>query len=267
MLTVALLVAPALAWGPTGHRAVGLVAERHVAPETLAAIVDLMGSESLARAATWPDEIRSDPAWRAKAPDDWRQHFINAPRGEDLSFSVSDDPERPTINLYTAVQRYEAVLGDASAPAEERRVALRWLVHLAGDAHQPLHAGTGEDRGANQVTVAFFDEKTNLHTVWDERLIQHTELSYTELADFIDHPTDAQVREWQAAPVTTWLEESRALMPACYETGDGWLSYAYVWQHTPTVERRLLQAGVRLAGQLDRVLADSAPRRGKKRRR
>lgn len=267
MLPAILVVAPALAWGPTGHRAVGHIAQRHVSPQTRAAIEALMGPESLARASTWPDEIRSDPAWREAAPDDWRQHFINAPLGEPLSFAVPDVPSPASTNIYTAIQRYEAVLADRRAPEEDRRVALRWLVHLAGDAHQPLHAGSGEDRGANRVTVAWFDEKTNLHTVWDERLIQHTELSYTELVDFIDHPTAAQITEWQAAPVTTWLEESRALLPACYETGDGWLSYDYAWRHTPTVERRLLQAGVRLAGQLDRVLGEPAGKPRKRRRR
>jgi len=263
MLPSLLLIGAAQAWGPTGHRAVGHIAERHLSPPARAALEALMGPESLARASTWPDEIRSDPAWRAREPDGWRQHFINAPRDQPLPLD-SGDPEAPT-DIHRAIQRYEAVLADRSAPADDRRVALRWLVHLAGDAHQPLHTGTGEDRGANRVTVAWFDEKTNLHTVWDERLIQHTELSYTELADFIDHPTAEQITTWQAAPVSEWLTESRALLPACYEIGDGWLSYDYAFAHSPTVERRLLQAGVRLAGQLDRLLVEP-PRRRRGRR-
>jgi hypothetical protein len=267
MLAPLLTVTAAFAWGPTGHRVVGHIAERHLSPTTRAAVERLMGAESLARASTWPDEIRSDPAWQKKAPNDWRQHFINAPKGEDLRFEPTDADGKPANNLLSAVRRYESVLADRDAPPEDRRVAMRWLVHLAGDAHQPLHTGTGADRGANSITVAWFDEKTNLHTVWDERIIQHTELSYTELADFIDYAAASDIEAWQAAPVETWLTESRALMPDCYEIDDGWLSYNYMWRHRPTVERRLLQAGWRLAGQLDRLLGSDGPSKRKGRRR
>ena len=112
------------------------------------------------------------------------------------------------------------------------------------------------DEGGNTRTVAWFDEKTNLHAVWDEKLIEHTRLSYTELTDFIDHPTPGQIMDWQAVGMRVWLEESRTLLPACYETGDGWLAHDYAWAHTPTVERRLLQAGVRLAAVLDRAFSE-----------
>lgn len=259
MLLSLLCLSSALAWGPTGHRTVGLLAQRHVSPATLAEIEGLMGAESLARAATWPDEIRSDPAWKAREPNAWRQHFINAPAGSPLDFTSATGQEPGDI--FAAIGHYERILSDRSQPDEARRIALRWLVHLVGDAHQPLHSGHAEDQGGNKVTVAFFDEKTNLHKVWDEDLINHSRLSFTELADFVDTASPDTQRLWAEATAATWLEESRALMPACYETGDGWLSWDYAWRHSPTIELRLQQAGIRLAATLDRALAPARPRK------
>lgn len=266
MLAPLIFVSSALAWGPTGHRAVGLIAERHVQPQTLVAIQALMGPESLARASTWPDEIRSDPAWGEREPHGWRQHFINAERGEDLPVETtgSDDPQH--TNILSAFRRYRRVLADPTAPTEDRQVALRWIVHLVGDAHQPLHAGHGSDRGGNSVAVAWFDEKTNLHKVWDEHLLDHTKLSYTELVDFIDHPTRDQVEAWAPTRMPAWLTESRALLPTCYDIGEGRLSWSYAWKATPIMEERVLQAGVRLAAILDEDLGGQPKRRRRKRR-
>ena len=255
------LVTGALAWGQTGHRAVGLIAERHAAPATLRALRALMGDESLARASTWPDEKRSDAVWTAANPDAWRDHFINAEPEGTLAASRDAQPR----NIWTALERWEAVLADPSQPAEARRDAVRWLAHLVGDAHQPLHAGRESDRGGNTVDVRWFGTATNLHALWDEHLIAHTALSYTELVAFIDHPSPAEVAAWRAGTAADWLAESRALLPALYEVGEpANPAYAYHFAHWPTVERRLVQAGVRLAATLDRALgrraALSAPR-------
>jgi hypothetical protein len=57
-----ILATPALAWGPLGHRAVGRIAERHMAPETARQVAALLGPERLAYVGTWADDIRSDAA-------------------------------------------------------------------------------------------------------------------------------------------------------------------------------------------------------------
>ena len=59
-----------------------------------------------------------------------------------------------------------ARLADREAPKQQRKEAFAWLCHLAGDLHQPLHAGFADDRGGNNVDVFYNGEETNLLPIW-----------------------------------------------------------------------------------------------------
>ena len=72
-LMLALRPYSAFTWGPTGHRVVGRIAERHLSEAAARGVAGILGSESLVQASTWPDEIRSDPAWEQAKP--W--HFVS----------------------------------------------------------------------------------------------------------------------------------------------------------------------------------------------
>lgn len=255
LLAVLLLPAlsqPAAAWGPNGHRVVGQIAENHLSEEARAAVRELMGTETLARAGTWADEIRSDPAWDHAGP--W--HYINVEDDETL-----ETTERSSRgDVLSALERFAAVLRDAEAPRQERVEALRFLVHFVADVHQPLHVGRRGDAGGNGILVLWFDEPTDLHALWDTHLVEYQELSFTELARFLDHPTPQEVTAWQAAGYADWIAESFALRDQVYDLGDRRLGYRYAYRNVPVVERRLLQAGVRLAGLLESLLtATSEP--------
>jgi hypothetical protein len=234
------------AWGPTGHRAVGRIAERHLTPQAARAVAELLAPEQLAYVTTWADEIRSEPEW-AKG-DAW--HWVTVPDGQTYEGATKN----PGGDILEAIARFEKTLGDGSAPKLERTRALKWLAHLVGDLHQPLHVGRGDDKGGNDVLVLWFGEPTNLHTVWDAKIIESSVLSFSELADLADRPTPDELRDWQAGGPRDWALESQQLRGACYELGDRKLSFRYVHDHWPTVQRRVLQAGVRLAGLLNRVL-------------
>jgi nuclease S1 len=247
VLLLGLGLAPcARAWGPTGHRAVGRVAERHLTPRAARAVAELLAPERLAYVTTWADEIRSEPEW--SEADAW--HWVTIPDGENYESA----PKSPQGDVLEAISRFEAVLAERGRPRLERVHALKWLSHLVGDLHQPLHVGRGDDHGGNDVLVLWFGEPSNLHAVWDNGIIDRSALSFSELADLVDHATPDEVREWQAAPPRVWAAESQQLRGACYELGNRRLSYRYVHDHWPTVQRRLLQAGVRLAGELNRLL-------------
>lgn len=239
--------APAAAWGPNGHRAVGQIAENHLTPEARAALEALMGHESLARAGTWADEVRSDPDWRKADP--W--HYISIDDDETLETAERN----PRGDVLEAMERFEAVLRDPAAPREEKVIAVRFLTHFVGDVHQPLHVGRRGDRGGNEIVVLWHGEPTNLHSVWDHHLLEHQDLSFTELVRFIDHPAEEEVAAWQAASYRDWIAESFALRDQVYDLGDRRLGWEYSFHNLPTVERRILQAGVRLAGLLNSVFA------------
>lgn len=248
LLLAATLAAPTFAWGPTGHRVVGRIAEHHLSPQAAQAVAELLAPEELAYVGTWADDIRSEAEW-AKA-DSW--HWVTIPDGK----TYAEAEKNPTGDLLEAIGRFEKTLADRSAPRLERVQALKWLTHLIGDLHQPMHVGRGDDRGGNEIVVLWFDQPNNLHSVWDGRLIDKTELSFSELAAKLDHATPAEVRDWQKGSPLDWAKESQALRTSCYELGDRRLSYRYLHDHWPTVEHRLLQAGIRLAGELDRLLGE-----------
>jgi hypothetical protein len=245
-LAAVLTASPSWAWGPTGHRVVGRIAERHLAPETAREVAAILGPERLAFVGTWADDIRSDPAW-AKA-ETW--HYVTIPAG----VTYADSRKNEAGDVLEAIARFERVLADAAAPRPRRQEAIRWLVHLVGDLHQPMHVGQRDDRGGNEVVVLWFGEPSNLHAVWDSGMIDRMEMSSVELAEKIDVALPAQVAAWQATSPLAWADESRAASDPAYALGDRRLSWKYLYEHTPVVERRLLQAGIRLAGLLDRAL-------------
>jgi hypothetical protein len=238
----------AVAWGSVGHRAVGRIAERHLTPQAARAVAELLAPEQLAFIPTWADEIRSEPDW-AKA-DPW--HWVTIPDGQTYESSEKN----PGGDLLEAISRFEKLLADRKAPRGERVQALKWLAHLVGDIHQPLHVGRGDDHGGNDVLVLWLGEPSTLHTVWDVKIIESNQLSFSELAELLDHPTPEEVREWQAAAPLDWARESQQLRAACYDLGDRKLSYRYAHDHWSVVQTRLLQAGVRLAGELNRLLRE-----------
>jgi hypothetical protein len=241
-------------WGLNGHRIVATIAERHLVPTAQERIQGLLGQASLAQISNWADWYRSTPEGGRTAP--W--HYVNIAEGEayrETEFEVPRD-------LVQALQFNERVLADPARTADERAMALRFLVHFVADAHQPLHAGLASDRGGNLVSVTWFGTPTNLHSVWDSQLLEHQALAYSEYVEFLDHATTAETREWRASGYVEWIEESRAVREEMYErlrVADGHvpdLGWDFVNEMTPIMEQRLLQAGIRLAGVLNRVLGE-----------
>jgi hypothetical protein len=255
---VALLVSPVptWAWGPNGHRIVGEIADRHLTEEARRQIAVILEGDGLAEVSTWPDFIRSDPAWNRAAP--W--HFVSIDDHETLATTARD----PAGDVLEALGRFEAVLRDPEAPRERKAEALRFYVHFAGDVHQPLHVGRRADRGGNGIRVRWFREPSNLHSVWDQGLIESEHLSFTEWVRFIDDRSPREIATWQAAPYAEWVRESFCLRGQVYDFGreapptpeaEPELGFAYAFRQMGTVEERLVQAGTRLAGRLNAVFA------------
>ena len=157
---------PAWAWGRLGHRVIAKLAERHLTPATKAAIAELLEpGESLADCSTWADEHRRE------LPKTAPWHYVDVPLDEpryDDRFA-GDAPAKGYI--VPKIREFKAILKDRSRPVEERRFALRFLVHLVEDLHMPLHVGENHDKGGNTLQVRWFDRGSNLHRVWDSGII------------------------------------------------------------------------------------------------
>lgn len=246
-----LLTLPAdeLNWGQNGHRAVGDIAADYLDEDARQALDRVLGHESMAIASTWMDEVRADPAYDHMS--DW--HWVTIPDG----MSYEETEKNPNGDLIHTLQTVISDLKEGGLSAKEEEEKVKILIHLVGDIHMPLHVGTGKDRGGNDVDVEWFWESSNLHRVWDSGMIDEKQLSYTELAKSINHPTDQQIREWQSTGILDWAGESMELRELVYDLPeDKSINYEYMYHKYDIVEKRLLQAGVRLAGVLNEIYGE-----------
>jgi hypothetical protein len=245
-LLLPLGMAQALAWGQTGHRVVGFVAQQYLKKNVNRKINSLLQNNSLAEVSNWMDDIKSDSAYNHT--HDW--HWVTIPDGKTYEQSAKN----PKGDLIMKIEELVTALKAGNlSPATEQEY-LKFLVHLVGDLHQPLHVGGRDDTGGNAVRVQWFGQASNLHRVWDSDMIDGKNLSYTELAGFLGNPDKNQVREWQSLSIRDWAYASRSRSPQVYAIPkDGRLGYRYSYENFDTVQLCLLQAGIHLAGLLNEI--------------
>jgi hypothetical protein len=262
------------AWGQNGHRIVAQICYDNLSENTRKEINQILGDNYLTQIATWPDFIRSEKNWDFTKP--W--HFITINPGQTVDQVVKEGNSNPG-NVIEAIEMMKAVLKGDSASSKKFRdlmnknsvkplagsvkiTALAFLVHLIGDIHQPMHVGKGNDFGGNKISVLFFSQKSNLHSVWDEGIIGQEQLSFTEFASFVEKHTAPQKAAWQKASIDTWAKESVETREIIYKTlndntdkvsGLPSLSYDYQHDFLPTIEARLGAAGYRAAAVLNSI--------------
>lgn len=240
------IVTPALPWGKTGHRVVGLIAERHLTKKARKNIERVLATETLAEVSNFMDFIRSDNQYKALDP----LHYATIPDG--MTYEQAGTPAEG--DAIVAIQRMIEELKARTFSMEDEAFTLKCLVHLIGDIHQPLHVGNGNDKGGNDVKLEYFWQESNLHRVWDSGIIDGQDMSYTEYVDWIDHATDEQIAEWQNSSVLDWAYESQNYRDQAYELpANKKLSYRYDYDNLELVNQRLLQAGIRLAAVLNEI--------------
>ena len=245
-IAFALAPAPAFAWGKTGHRVVAAIADAQLSGLARAHVKQILGqAESLDEAANWPDEMRSNPSpfWQ-KTSTPWHYVTLNG---------IVYDHAPSEGDALEALSKYSATLRDPAASLADKHLALRFVVHIVGDLHQPLHVGKCCDRGGNDIKVKWFGRDLNLHSVWDSALVDEQQLSFTEMtAKLQRHTSNADVIAWWDINPRDWMSESAQIRETIYPRPSNdpkkvpELSYSYVYQNTPIMERRLKQAPFRL---------------------
>jgi len=230
-------------WGKTGHRIVGEIAETYLTKNAKSQIKRLIGHNDLSRMSYWADHIKSDPDW--KHANDW--HWCTVPDGEDYEIGKHEGLAVEKVKEFTKI------LKNKKTTKEEKQVALKFLVHLIGDLHQPLHVGNGTDRGGNDYKVTWFGEETNLHRVWDTHIIDDFQMSYTELAMHLQNNFDAA--DIKLMNENQWIDESQQIVNKVYsevKNKDN-LGYNYIYKNFDLVKLQLFKAGVRLASTLNEI--------------
>jgi hypothetical protein len=171
-----LLLAPGQAWcwGDEGHQTVARIAAAHLTERARQAVVAILKqdadfgadspAEAMARAAIWPDHMPGGKG--ATAP--W--HYIDIGLFEGPSHI---DERCPQGNCIVAkMKQYLVNLKEHRADGVwQESKELAFLMHFAGDIHQPLHCVSDADAGGNCVNVVGFEPMKNLHAVWDITLV------------------------------------------------------------------------------------------------
>ena len=280
MLLAATFAPLMFAWGPTGHRVVAEIAQRHLSSSARMRIASLLGGYSLAEVANWADELRSEPRFDKYK----RLHFATVPNGLKSYRDAKPDGCGDLVTAIDAISTFlktgsrddlfavksltdksDGTATGACNPQETDPItaetALRLLVHFVGDLHQPLHVG-GTDLGGNQVQVNWMKRwETNLHSTWDDEMVDFERLDYLEYARFLDHVGDADVARWQMGDTIAWADEDVVMRPALYifpddkppVTGSHLVSYGYTGAQRARMREQLLKGGLRLAGLLNRI--------------
>lgn len=241
------------AWGLLGHRIIGQIAESYLTPNAKKEITKILGTETPAIASNWADFIKSDSTMSYLSP--W--HFV------DVSGGLSHVDFLTYLKMDTAVDAYTKLnflikeLKNKNLSADKKQMYLRLLIHIVGDIHQPLHVGHPEDKGGNDIKVTWFGTPTNLHSVWDSRLIDFQQLSYTEYTAAINHATKTEKIAWQKQPLKEWIYQTYQVAQSVYSDikPDEKLGYVYNYKFIDILNRQLLIGGIHLAGLLNEIFA------------
>jgi hypothetical protein len=248
--------APAFAWGRLGHRVISRLAEQQLTDKAKAGIAALLPpGESLADASLWADEHRRE------LPKTAPWHYVDVPLDEeryDPKWSA-DDPKKGCV--VDKINEFRKVVADKCKSVEERRFALRFLIHCLEDMHMPMHVGDNRDRGGNDTQVRYYDKGTNMHRLWDSDMMERVSKDEEYwLKDLSSLSSPQSLQDVSACNVEDWATESLLAAREAYVdplTGKRIkpgtkLGLDYHKKNLPVAKDRMYRAGLRLADVLNK---------------
>jgi hypothetical protein len=252
LLSIVGLSLTLLSWGFTGHQSVGKIAQNNLTPKAKLAVHELLGEENLAEVSTWADQVRNQPEY--KSTTSW--HFLNLPLGLNHDDFLKSVEEMQVANVYSALLKAEHELLNPETNKEKKIEALKFIVHLVGDMHQPMHISRAEDKGGNTIQLNYNGKGTNLHSLWDSGMLNHQGLSFEQIAQKLQS-SSKQIKQWQTSSPIEWAWESYQISSKLYAEVDVMknrsIDNTYYEKHIQTVNKRVVQAGMRLAGILNKI--------------
>src|SRR4029453_6738324 len=242
-------------WYAEGHRLIARIAESRLTPHTAESVRSILGGQSLASASTWADDIKT------QRPQTKPVHFVNIPLE-----ATSYDPVASQCGtghcIIAELERDRQALTDSGSTDIERAEALRFLIHLIGDLHQPLHVADHNDHGGNDRNVMLRGELFDLHKVWDGELIKTMSLSEAAYFQRLKTEMDSlNLSEFESGTTIDWAMEGHSIAKEhAYHIPKGsHLGQSYVDENLPLVDLALIKAGVRLAKVLNDALTHYQP--------
>ena len=273
LLMMAFVSAPtvAIAWGAEGHRVTGLVASELLTPRARLRLNDIIPGADLGDIANYLDLNRNTLGLLIPRSDKW--HYDNQPICASKNFEEYCPNEECASARVPVLQK---ILADFTNPPEIRAMAARFLVHIVGDIHQPLHAADDDDAGANfkNVLIPGNTNARRLHSVWDSEFVKLTLRGRSErefAQQLLGKYRGNEIREWQKTDIRDWMNESYELSKSVtyaklpsFVCREAWtatpvaLPEAYVNAAMDVIPAQLAKAGARIAAILNKSL-DPAP--------
>ena len=267
-VAVALMIAAApssaLAWGQEGHAIVAEIARQYLSPKALSAVDALLAADA-ADTLTAPD-MASRAAWA----DVWRNsHRETAPwHFTDIEIDGSNTADAACANEDCLTRRlalFAAQLASKDASAADRILALKFVLHFAGDLHQPLHLSDNHDKGGNCVYLSRGGPRANLHHYWDTEVVEKMGKDADTVAnDLYFAITPSQLKAGRKGDISSWAMESHQVakavvytlgsQPGCSSGLRYDLSADYDAAALKAAKIQLQRAGVRLAALLNEAL-------------
>lgn len=241
----------AAAWSQQGHQLAGHIAERYLTDSARTVVIALLPGETLADASTWADRMRGNPSrfWQEVASP---YHYVTVPPGR--RYAQLRPP--PSGDAVTAMTSFARDLRNPETPLEQRRLALRFALHIIQDLHQPLHVGNGQDRGGNTLLVRVAGQQQNFHRLWDYHVIAYADRSTSQWMGFLEQQGLLRAPTPDDFAHEQWIGESAKLRDSLYPPPtiiDG----EYLDRHGPEAARRIALAGIRSAAWINTVLTDT----------
>lgn len=238
----------AFGWGQKGHDTVVYIAENHLTDATKAAVDSLFDGKSPVYWANWLDNASHTPEYAYTKT--WHYKNVDADRTYD------DMPANPAGDAIGAIKQQIEILSNPATTKPEAQLALKILIHVVGDMHQPMHMGHATDLGGNRTKVKFFGRDTNLHSILDSNLVESAhKWSYTEWQQQLDRLSPEEEVLVVQGTVDDWGRETIEITRDVYNFFQPGLNVSYdqVAYWAPTIEQQLLRGGLRLAHVLNTI--------------
>ena len=263
ILTLAALVIFAgsqtvFAWGAKGHDVVAAIAEQNLTKKTKKALDEILDGKSIVYYSSWMDNIQNSPEFKDCYHLTKTWHYANVDKG--LTYQTMKKHEKGDVVTALDMLTKELTENAANLTDSMKVNYVKMIVHLVGDLHCPMHAGRSTDRGGNSVKLKFFGQKTNLHSLWDSKLVESArKWSYTEWADQLDRKDKKFKKSIVQGTYEEWFNKTVENSAEIYDYVERTpeksqnFSYQYVYDFSPMLEESLLLGGYRLAHVLNTI--------------
>ena len=244
---------PVFGWGQEGHRIIAKIAYDNLSGKARKAVDKTLGKQGMIYWANWPDEIKSDTIYAESIRDGWHYQDFAGGMSDSLVLDALVHYPAEGGNMFRALDSLESVLKAKKGDIH----TLRFFVHISSDKYCPMHMAHMDDKGGNAVRMAWFSKSnnTNLHAVWDTKLIESQGYSYTEYAEKLQNEYAWQKKDILAMSEEELLLRSYHFTEAIYDYQQTWdgNTYHYIYRWHIPMEEQLYIAGIRLAKALNEI--------------